>query len=173
MLVYPRCRARSDARPRPETSDRPGRAARSSARRLDRTTDGLAASRAGRFHLRSSGTIHAIGAGISLLEFQQNADVTYRLYDYGRPRELHLDDGVEVASAQPFDDRLTQHLSGSERRTLVDGPHFTLVLTSEDALEGRQRWVLPLDGEVHAAGTKASAGECLLLDPDERVESSG
>jgi len=128
---------------------------------------------AGDFIFVPSGTIHAIGAGISLLEFQQNADVTYRLYDYGRPRELHLDDSVEVASAQPFDDRLIQHLSGSGRRTLVDGPHFTLVLTSEDALEGRQRWVLPLDGEVHAAGTKASAGECLLLDPDERVESSG
>ena len=53
---------------------------------------------AGDFFFVPSGTIHAIGAGISLLEFQQNADVTYRLYDYGRPRELHLDDGMAVAS---------------------------------------------------------------------------
>jgi mannose-6-phosphate isomerase len=108
-----------------------------------------------------------------LLEFQQNVDVTYRLYDYGRPRELHLDDGVAVAATKPFDDRLIQHLSGTEQRTLVDGPHFTLVLTSEDALEGRQRWVLPLDGEVHSAGTSAGPGECLMLRPDERVDSSG
>ena len=46
---------------------------------------------AGDFVFVPSGTIHAIGAGISLLEFQQNSDVTYRLYDYGRPRELHLE----------------------------------------------------------------------------------
>jgi mannose-6-phosphate isomerase len=128
---------------------------------------------AGDFVFVPSGTIHAIGAGISLLEFQQNADVTYRLYDYGRPRELHLDDGVAVAAAKPFDDRLIQHLSGTEQRTLVDGPHFTLMLTSEDALEERQRWVLPLDGDVHCAGTTAGPGDCLLLDPDARVDSSG
>ncbi len=127
----------------------------------------------GDFIFVPSGTIHAIGAGISLLEFQQNADVTYRLYDYGRPRELHLDDGVAVAAAKPFDDRLIQHLSGSEQRTLVNGPHFTLVLTSEDALEGRQRWVMPLDGEAHSANMKAGPGDCLLLDPDARVDSSG
>jgi mannose-6-phosphate isomerase len=128
---------------------------------------------AGDFIFVPSGTIHAIGAEISLLEFQQNVDVTYRLYDYGRPRELHLDDGVAVASAKPFDDRLVQHLSGTEQRTLVDGPHFTLVLTSEDALQEHQRWVLPLDGEVRSGATKAGSGDCLLLDPDERVESSG
>ena len=58
--------------------------------------------RAGDFVFVPSGTIHAIGAGISLLEFQQNSDVTYRLYDYGRPRELHLDDGVAVARPEPF-----------------------------------------------------------------------
>jgi mannose-6-phosphate isomerase len=127
---------------------------------------------AGDFIFVPSGTIHAIGAGISLLEFQQNADVTYRLYDYGRPRELHLDDGVAVAAAKPFDGRLLQHLSADEQRTLVDGPHFTLVLTSEDALQGRLRWVMPLDGEVHSAGARAGPGECLLAGPDERVESS-
>jgi len=44
-----------------------------------------------------AGTIHAIGGGIALCEIQQQSDVTYRLYDYGRPRELHLDRGVEVS----------------------------------------------------------------------------
>jgi mannose-6-phosphate isomerase len=53
--------------------------------------------RAGDFFMVPPGTIHAIGGGISLLEFQQNSDVTYRLYDYGRPRELHLEDPVSVA----------------------------------------------------------------------------
>jgi mannose-6-phosphate isomerase len=127
----------------------------------------------GDFVFVPSGTIHAIGAGISLLEFQQNADVTYRLYDYGRPRELHLDDSVAVATAKPFEGGLVQHLSAEEQRTLVDGPHFTLALTHEDAFAGRQRWVMPLDGEVHSAGASAGSGDCLLVGPDESVKSSG
>ena len=49
-----------------------------------------------------AGTVHAIGAGITLAEIQQNADVTYRLYDYGRPRELHLADGIDVAVLEPW-----------------------------------------------------------------------
>jgi mannose-6-phosphate isomerase len=43
-----------------------------------------------------AGTIHAIGPGVVLLETQQTSDVTYRLYDYGRPRELHLEKGLRV-----------------------------------------------------------------------------
>jgi mannose-6-phosphate isomerase len=128
---------------------------------------------AGDFIFVPSGTIHAIGAGISLLEFQQNSDVTYRLYDYGRPRELHLDDGLAVANAAPFPDGLIQHLSGDEYRTLVDGPHFTLVQSSDDALQGRLRWVIPLDGEVGCGAEVARRGDCLLVQPDERIESAG
>jgi mannose-6-phosphate isomerase len=41
-----------------------------------------------------AGTVHAIGPGVTLLETQQNSDVTFRLYDYGRPRELHIDRGL-------------------------------------------------------------------------------
>jgi mannose-6-phosphate isomerase len=44
-----------------------------------------------------AGTVHAIGAGLVLCEIQQHSDITYRLYDYGRPRELHLDKAVQVA----------------------------------------------------------------------------
>lgn len=43
-----------------------------------------------------AGTIHAIGPGMVVLETQQYSDTTYRLYDYGRPRELHLKDGLAV-----------------------------------------------------------------------------
>jgi mannose-6-phosphate isomerase len=49
-----------------------------------------------------AGTIHAIGAGLALAEIQQQSDVTYRLYDYGRPRELHLERGVEVSITERF-----------------------------------------------------------------------
>ncbi len=40
-----------------------------------------------------AGTVNAIGAGLTLCEIQQWSDVTYRLFDYGRPREMHLDEG--------------------------------------------------------------------------------
>jgi mannose-6-phosphate isomerase len=48
-----------------------------------------------------AGTVHAIGGGLALCEIQQNSDVTYRLYDYGRPRELHLDQALAVSSLGP------------------------------------------------------------------------
>jgi mannose-6-phosphate isomerase len=58
--------------------------------------------KAGDFFYSPAGTIHAIGAGVALIEVQQNLDLTYRLYDYGRPRELHLDEGVAATRAVPF-----------------------------------------------------------------------
>jgi mannose-6-phosphate isomerase len=127
----------------------------------------------GDFFLVLAGTVHAVGAGISLLEFQQNSDVTYRLYDYGRPRELHLDDGVAVASAEPYPNSLEQHLSPKELRTLVEGPQFTLVHTDADALHDRVRWVIPLEGKVRHGDEIGRPGDCLLLQPGDRLESYG
>ncbi len=119
------------------------------------------------------GTIHAIGGGISLLEFQQNSDVTYRLYDYGRPRELHLDEAVSVARAAPYPDSLAQHLSPEDQRILVDGPRFILVHTRADALQDRQRWVIPLEGTVTSNSERAGCGDCLLVAAGEPVEGTG
>jgi len=47
-----------------------------------------------------AGRVHAIGGGLALCEIQQYSDITYRLYDYGRPRELHLKKAVQVASLE-------------------------------------------------------------------------
>ena len=55
----------------------------------------------GETYFTPAGTVHAIGGGLALCEIQQVSDVTYRLYDYGRPRELHLDKGVEVSDLGP------------------------------------------------------------------------
>ena len=44
----------------------------------------------------AAGTVHTIGGGMVLVETQQTSDITYRLYDYGRPRELHIDKGLEA-----------------------------------------------------------------------------
>jgi mannose-6-phosphate isomerase len=43
-----------------------------------------------------AGTVHAVGPGAVLLETQQTSDLTYRMYDYGRPRELHIDKSIEA-----------------------------------------------------------------------------
>ena len=56
----------------------------------------------GDFFYIPAGTVHAIGVGVSLIEVQQNSDITYRLYDYGRPRELHLEAGMRVAQGTRY-----------------------------------------------------------------------
>src|SRR5579883_2504946 len=43
-----------------------------------------------------AGTVHAMGPGVVILETQQTSDLTYRMYDYGRPRELHLEKSLEA-----------------------------------------------------------------------------
>jgi mannose-6-phosphate isomerase len=126
---------------------------------------------AGDFFHVPAGTIHAIGGGIALLEFQQNSDATFRLYDYGRPRELHIDDAVAVADLAPYPARFWRRLDGDEETILVEDPQFMVVQSRSDCLQDRKRWVLPLDGRVRCNGEEAAAGECLLLDAGDRLEA--
>ena len=130
--------------------------------------------RSGDFFFVPSGTVHAIGAGIHLLEFQQNSDVTFRLYDYGRPRELHVDDAVDVADLGPFPDELAQHVPAIETLLLANDVHFSLlhaafVSAAGEAFADRRRWVIPLEGRVQGGGDEAGAGDCLLLEAGETL----
>ena len=124
--------------------------------------------RAGDFWSLAPGIVHAIGAGVTLIEVQQNADITYRLYDYGRPRELHLDDGVAVSVAEPFPmARHSRPEPGPE--PLVDGEHFRLWLRAgEGALDGiptdQARWLMPIEGQARVGGESAGPGECLYAE---------
>src|SRR3546814_13874688 len=61
------------------------------------------------------------------VEVQQNVDCTYRLYDYGRPRELHLDAGLAVARPEPHSDPRDAKVGETDNRVLVGGPHFYLL----------------------------------------------
>jgi mannose-6-phosphate isomerase len=128
--------------------------------------------KAGDFLFVPPGTIHAIGGGISLIEIQQNSDVTYRLYDYGRPRELHLDDALAVATRAPYPAALAKNLSGEAPQRLVEGPPFVVELTDSDALSDHARLILPVDGEARAENDLARTGECLLLGPGEMLGES-
>lgn len=53
----------------------------------------------GEMYFVDAGTVHGIGPGMTLLETQQTCDITYRIYDYGRPRPLHIEDALRVMRA--------------------------------------------------------------------------
>ncbi|WP_179956533.1 type I phosphomannose isomerase catalytic subunit [Sphingorhabdus profundilacus] len=123
--------------------------------------------KAGDYFYIPAGTVHAIGAGITLVEIQQNADITYRLYDYGRPRPLHLEDGVEVSVAVPYCDKRSGNVESG--LCISDSPFFKMqFVTSVDGLpempRGNWLWVVPLKGEVTSNGVSGVVGDCLLLE---------
>ena len=71
----------------------------------------------------AAGTVHTIGGGLVLLETQQASDVTYRLYDYGRPRELHIEQGMAAIKLHSDAGKVVQS-SKDDQRFLVRSPFF-------------------------------------------------
>lgn len=122
--------------------------------------------RAGDFFYIPAGTVHAIGAGVSLIEIQQNSDITYRLYDYGRPRELHLDAGIAVAKGAPHDPALRRRIAEHGTVELAHGRYFTahrLEGTPDKALAreyAQPMLVIPLEGSVSLGDEEIAAGGC-------------
>lgn len=136
---------------------------------------------AGDFFYIPANTIHAIGAGISLIEVQQNSDITYRLYDYGRPRELHLADGLAVSKGEAYPIGLRQKVPHDQTVTLVDGPLFRLdQLAGSPTAVQLARYgtspviVIPRAGSARVGEAEIAPGECglaasleaVLLSPD-------
>lgn len=118
------------------------------------------------FHI-PPGTIHAIGAGISLIEVQQDSDITYRLYDYGRPRALHLDDAVAVARAEPFPQSAHALVDAQASHMLLDVEHFVLVqivgddMTPLTAASGMMH-IIPVNGAARLEDIDLHPGDCAL-----------
>lgn len=116
-----------------------------------------------------AGTIHAIGAGIVLAEIQQRSDATFRLFDYGRQRELHEDNGVAVAHPWPLRTRSISTVLTASRTILVASKHF--VLERIDLPEGSrwvllaepETWLLVLDGHAAIGLTAASIGQAIFI----------
>jgi mannose-6-phosphate isomerase len=82
----------------------------------------------------AGGTVHTIGGGAVLVETQQQSDTTYRLYDYGRPRELHLERGLasvkeRVASGKVIRPAPVSIDGGQNRQSaMVAAPYFSVDL---------------------------------------------
>jgi mannose-6-phosphate isomerase len=79
-----------------------------------------------------AGTVHAIGPGVVLLETQQTSDITYRLYDYGRPRELHIDRGLAATRLHTAAGKVAPRTEGPRTR-LIEQQYFTVDRLSLDA----------------------------------------
>ena len=110
-----------------------------------------------------AGTVHAIGAGLTICEIQQYSDITYRLYDYGRPRELHLSDALAVAELGPL----------AARRTLpVECHAFVTALGFEPRPQGPQL-LIAIGGSGAFDGQPIHGGEVLYLPPGAGGSVSG
>ena len=88
----------------------------------------------------AGGTVHTLGPGSVIVETQQQSDTTYRLYDYGRPRELHLKDGMaavkeKVKSGKVLRPAPTQN--GKNRHaSLIAAPYFVVdMFEAKDPLQ--------------------------------------
>ncbi|MFD1949888.1 class I mannose-6-phosphate isomerase [Sphingomonas arantia] len=126
------------------------------------------------FYYSAAGTVHAIGPGLTLVEVQQNVDLTYRLYDYGSDRELHLDDGVAVSDAVPYVPPYTPAPITDDRIMMADSPKFVLErwsCTGEGTLrsDGRPIWLTPLAGEGMIDGEPFLAGGVWMADGDTKL----
>jgi len=71
----------------------------------------------------AAGTVHTIGGGMILVETQQTSDVTYRLYDYGRPRELHIEEGLAATKLHTTAGKVVRDAS-DDPNVLVRSPFF-------------------------------------------------
>jgi len=90
-----------------------------------------------------AGTVHAIGPGVTLLETQQTSDITYRLYDYGRPRELHVDDALRVMKPHTRAGKVAPVEHDGFTR-LIEQQYFSVDRFSLDAAASRSFATLPI-----------------------------
>ena len=117
----------------------------------------------GDFIYNPAGTVHALGPGLTVMEIQQAVDLTYRLFDYGRPRELHLEEAVDVIRPQPHSNPLDTKVDGGSK-LLVDGPYFGVAWCVgeppelPDCMHDVQ--LLPIDAPLGIV----KPGECALID---------
>jgi mannose-6-phosphate isomerase len=99
----------------------------------------------------AAGTVHTIGGGMVLVETQQTSDTTYRLYDYGRGRELHMEDGLAAIKLNTRAGKVV-HQPGDGPNVLVRSPFFQVeklkLLKPLDAIltPGSPHIIVAIDG---------------------------
>ena len=121
-----------------------------------------------------SGTVHAIAKGCVIAEIQQNSNLTYRVYDYGRvdkngkARDLHIDKALQVANLDAFENN-SLHIKSNDGEIIGVSKYFTVAKLD---LDGEKKiavdaasfcHVLCVDGEGELDGEQIKAGDSMLL----------
>lgn len=126
-----------------------------------------------------AGTIHAIGRGLVVAEIQQNSDATFRLFDYGRGRELHIDAAAEVADPGPAG-RQAEPRRLSDARTLLVACQFFVLERIElapcsvcELNATGETWLLVLAGHARVGASDASPGDAFFLAADQAIVETG
>lgn len=119
-----------------------------------------------------AGTVHAIGAGLVIAEIQQRNDTTFRIWDHGRSRELHIEQATAVARLEPASSRkLPRHIT-VERSELMSCPFFTLERldlpadTVWELIASRESWALVVAGDGTIGTLTATIGEGFFAEAD-------
>lgn len=126
-----------------------------------------------------AGTIHAIGAGLVVAEIQQRSDTTFRLFDHGRGRELHIEGALAVADAGPADFLVTPTRLTDARTLLVSNSYFTfervdLTPNSTWRLEAEhETWLLVVSGSARAASLDVATGDAIFAQADQVTMHAG
>ena len=119
-----------------------------------------------------AGTIHAIGEGLVIAEIQQRSDATFRIFDYGRGRELHIDKAIAVSIAEPADAQPAPHRLTDTRTLLTSNPYFTfekidLAPNSAWQLNAKQEtWLLVIAGGGNAGSFDVAEGDVIFAQSD-------
>jgi len=118
----------------------------------------------------AGGTVHTLGPGSVLVETQQQSDTTYRLYDYGRPRPLHLERGLASVKVQVASGKVIRpapvalHSGKSRQSSMISAPYFNV-----DLFELKE----PLEFSTTGEPGKTSAQILLAVEGCGIVESEG
>lgn len=143
----------------------------------------------GDFIFIPAGSVHAIGGGLRLLEVQQNCNITYRLYDWGRPRELHVEKGLQSvqhadrAPIAPMQDEFSCAYF-TLQKVAVHGTHTWRTSHGDSDKNTGAQWQLVFvadgNGTITATGTDDThtafdfhTEQIFAVAPDESVTVTG
>jgi len=133
------------------------------------------------FHI-PAGTIHALGGGIKVYEVSSASERTFRIYDYGRGRELHIDDAINVLNFKKSSELrkesvLLRKVGRSEEHLLLEGEKFVLrKLKIHDTLEFKEPVCLLtcISGNIQvrtaAGGVSLREGETAVVPANTKFE---
>lgn len=126
-----------------------------------------------------AGTIHAIGGGLVIAEIQQRSDSTFRLFDFGRSRELHVESAIAASLTERAGSQQQPRRISAQRLLLASDSHFEIErfdLPPGDhwTLDARREtWVLVLAGSAEAERFSIATGDALFAEEDEIKITAG